>query len=196
MHLEQADGQGHRRLPQKSARHLVAQPEGSHGQRRLRGDVQSQSTASLVLIAVRFGLHAGLPVPRLDQGYAHQSDRHRALQVRGVQARRIGDVRPQPGLLEEGAALSRRYRVEGDRKSLHPHPCVCGRRVRYDVQRRRHGAAPEGCNVASSQGDLRAGADLCVDQPDYQSEGGALQRPQDFARRWRSASIARPMSIS
>ena len=144
VHLEQADGQGHRRLPQEPARHLVAQPEGSHGQRRLRGDVHSQSTATLVLVAVRFGLHAGLPLPRLDQGYAHQSDRHRALQVRRVQARRIGEVRAQPRLLEEGQALSRRHRVEGDREPLHPHPGVCGRRVRHDLHHRRHRAAAEG----------------------------------------------------
>ena len=48
------------------------------GQRRPRGHVRPQPAAALVPVAVRLGLHAGLSLPRVDQGHAHQSDRHRA----------------------------------------------------------------------------------------------------------------------
>ena len=39
------------------------------------------------------------------------SDRHRPVQIRRVQAQRVDQDRPQPGLLEEGPALSRRDRI-------------------------------------------------------------------------------------
>ena len=64
-------------------------------------------------------------------------DRHRALQVRRVQARRRGQVRAQSRLLEEGPALRRRHRVEGDREPLDAHPGLRRRRVRHDVLGRR-----------------------------------------------------------
>ena len=127
VHLEQAHRQGQGRLPQEPARHLVAQPQGGDGQRRPRGHLRPQPAATLVRVAVRLGLHPGLSLPCVDQGHAHQSDRHGAVQVRRVQARRIDQVRAQSRLLEEGQTLSRRHRVEGDREPLDPHPGVRGR---------------------------------------------------------------------
>ena len=79
------------------------------------------------------GYTPGLSLPRVDQGHAHQADRHRALQVRRVQAQRVDQVRAQPRLLEEGQALPRRHRVAGDREPLDAHPGLRRRRVRHDV---------------------------------------------------------------
>ena len=48
--------------------HLVAQPQGGEGRRRLHSDVHPQPTAALVSRHVRLRLFAGLPLPRVDQG--------------------------------------------------------------------------------------------------------------------------------
>ena len=119
MHLEHADRQGRGRgFPQEPAPGLVAEPQGSGGQRRLRGDLRAHPPAARRPRHAGLGLHARLPLPRLHQGHAHQPDRHRPLQVRRIQARRVDQVRAQSRLLEKGPALSRRHRVARDREPL------------------------------------------------------------------------------
>ena len=196
VHLEQAHRQGPRRLPQEPARHLVAQPQGGHRQRRPGGHLRPQPAAALVPLPVRLGLHAGLPLPCLHQGHAHQPDRHGALQVRRVQARRLDQVRAQPGLLEEGQALRRRHRVEGDREPVDAHPRLRRRRVRHDVRHRRDHSAAQGRQVAGAKGRVRGGAHLRLHQPDHQSECPALQRSQDPPGHGAHARPARPTSTS
>ena len=60
----------------------------------------------------------------------HASDRHRAVQVRRVQAERVDQDRPQPGLLEEGPALSRRDRIHDHAEPLDRDPGLRRRQVR------------------------------------------------------------------
>ena len=79
--------------------------------------LQSEAAAAGAAGAARLRLHAGLSLPRLARRDAHAPDRHRAVQVRRVQGQRIDQADPQPGLLEEGPALSRRHRVHH-----HPEP--------------------------------------------------------------------------
>ena len=50
--------------------------------------------------------------------HAHQADRHRSVQVRRVQGQRIHQAHPQPGLLEEGPAVSRRHRIHHHHQPL------------------------------------------------------------------------------
>ena len=63
------------------------------------GDYQAtfdaEATAAGVPDAARLGLHAGLSVPRVAQGHAHEPDRHRAVQVRGAEAERVDQVRQE-----------------------------------------------------------------------------------------------------
>ena len=64
---------------------------------------------------------------------AHASDRHRPVQIRRVQAERIDQADPQPGLLEDGPALSRRHRVHDHPEPLDRDPRLRRRQVRHDL---------------------------------------------------------------
>ena len=68
---------------------------------------------------------------------------------------RVIKLAREPGLLEEGPALSRRHRVQDRREPLDPHPRLRRRRVRHDVPDRRHHPAGRGHEVAGAAGDLR-----------------------------------------
>ena len=76
------------RTPTRSAtaraRALVEQPEGGDDQRRFRGDLRARPAAGLVPGAARLQPVAGLSLPRVGQGHAHQADRHGPVQVRRV----------------------------------------------------------------------------------------------------------------
>jgi peptide/nickel transport system substrate-binding protein len=80
----------------------------------------------------RCGVFAGLSLPCAAARYAQPSDRHRTVQIRRVQAERTYPRCAQPGLLEEGPALSRRHRVYDYPQSLDGGIGVRCRKVRYD----------------------------------------------------------------
>ena len=67
--------------------------------------------------AARFGSIADLSLPCVAGADAAAPDRHRAVQVRRVQAERVDQGGEEPGLLETGPALSRRHRIHD-----HPEP--------------------------------------------------------------------------
>ena len=68
------------------------------------------------------------------------SDRHRPVQIRRVQAERLHTICEEPGLLEAGPALSRRYRVDDRPEPLDPDARLYRRQVRHDLSLRGHGA--------------------------------------------------------
>ena len=78
---------------------------------------------------------------------ANQPDRHRALQVRRVAARRAGAPRQEPGLLAQGPALSRPHRgaLHQRRGDAHGRPRegrgACGGLRRRALQRRQEAGA-------------------------------------------------------
>ena len=74
-----------------------------HDQWRLRGHLQPEAAAAGAAGAARVRLHAGLSLPCVAARHAHASDRHRPVQIRRVQAERVDQARPQPGLLEDRA---------------------------------------------------------------------------------------------
>ena len=91
---------------------VVPQPRRGRRQGRRRGDLPAEAAAAGLHRAARVGLHADLSLPCAAARDAAASDRHRAVQVRRVQAERDHQGRAQPRLLEEGPALSRRHRVD------------------------------------------------------------------------------------
>ena len=111
VHLRPAAGQGAGQVPQEPAQGLVRERRRRHDQRRLRGDVPSQAAAAVAAGDARLRLYADVSLPRAGGADAHASDRHRPVQVRRVEAERVDQAREEPGLLEEGPALSRRHRV-------------------------------------------------------------------------------------
>jgi len=64
------------------------------------------------------GYHPGLSVPRTAGADAAAPDRHRAVQVCRIQAEPVDQGRKEPGLLEEGASISRRDRMDDYSESL------------------------------------------------------------------------------
>ena len=74
---------------------------------------------------------AGLSLPCLASADAPAPDRNRSIQVHRLQAGRIRQADPQPGLLEAWAALSRRARIPNRCQCRHPQPDGCGRRYRW-----------------------------------------------------------------
>ena len=111
VHLGPADRQGEREAARQSAQVLVPEPRRGHRQRRLRGHLPSEAAAAGLAGAARSGLVAGLSLPCAAARHAPASDRHRPVQIRRVQAERVHQGDAQPGLLEDGPALSRRHRV-------------------------------------------------------------------------------------
>ena len=77
-----AQGELQGQLPQG----LVRQRRERDGQRRPRGGVQPEDAAAGAAGPARLRLHAGLSVPCLAGRDAPRADRHRAVQVRRVQA--------------------------------------------------------------------------------------------------------------
>ena len=71
--------------PRKS---LVLEPRSGRDQRRIRGDFSPSTAAASLYRAARFRLFAGLSLSRVAAGHAAASDRHRAVQIRLLQAER------------------------------------------------------------------------------------------------------------
>ena len=125
-----------RQAPRQSAQILVPQPRSGH---RTNGDyevtfhLKRPQPAFLALLAS--GLVAGLSVPRPAPRHAHPSDRHRPLQIRRVQAERVDQGDAEPGLLEAGAALSRRHRIYDHPEPVDGNPGLRRRQIRHDISR-------------------------------------------------------------
>ena len=88
----------------------------------------------------------------------------------------VDQARQEHGVLEAGAALSRRRRVQHYRQSLDPHPRLRRQRVRTDIRCRHHRAADERGPGALAEGHMQAGADRSEHQPDRQSRQAALRQ--------------------
>ena len=117
MHLGPADGHRPGQAAHQSAQILVRERREGDDNRRLRGHLPPQAPAAGAAGAARLGLVADLSLPRPGPRDAAAPDRHRAVQVRRVQAERIHQAGEEPGLLEKGPAVSRRHRIhdhEGD----------------------------------------------------------------------------------
>ena len=103
----------------------------------------------------------------------------------------------QPGLLEEGPALSRRHRIHDHPEPLDRDPRLRRRQVRHDLPDRGHDPAAEGREGAGAEGGLRARArptsrtNLIVNR-----ETRAVRQCRRCAARWRWRSTARPSSTS
>ena len=98
-------GEGPRRFSQKSARVLVHEPRQRQHQRRQRGDLQPEATAALIPRPACLRIFAGLSLPCVHQRHANASDRHRTIQVRGIQSQRIHQSGEEPELLEARPAV-------------------------------------------------------------------------------------------
>ena len=129
---------------QEPAQALVLQPQGGEDQRRLRGHLRPRPAAAVVPDHARRRLFAGLLLPRARPGDALQADRHRSVQGGRLQAQRVDQAGQEPGLLEEGQALSRRDRLEDRAQPQHAPARLPVGRVRHDVRFRRHLPASEG----------------------------------------------------
>ena len=93
-----------------------------------------------------------------------------------VRCQHVGQARQEHRVLEAGAALSRRRRVQHHRQPLDPHPRLRRQRVRTDIRCRYHRAADGRGHGALAQGHMPAGADRRQHQPDRQSQQAALRQ--------------------
>ncbi len=130
-----------------------------HRRQRLSGDVSPEAAAAVVPRVPRLRVHAGLSVPRLAGADAAAPDRHRAVQVRRIQAEPVDQGREEPGLLEEGAALSRRDRMDDHPEPLDADARLRRRQVRHDLPVRGHRADAEGRAEPDARRGLRGHAD-------------------------------------
>ncbi len=96
---------------------------------------------------------------------AHPPDRHRPVQIRRVQAQRIDQAGAQPGLLEEGPAVSRRHRVHHHSRTARPRSSafVAGQ---FDMTFPTEVSIPllEGRQVAGAERGLRGRAEQRLHQ--------------------------------
>src|SRR6266404_5098618 len=102
MHLAYVDRQGRCcGLSPQSAPGLVLETAGRHRQRRLRGHLRAERAATQPAGAARKRLFGGISLPRSASDHAYQADRHRAVQIRRIQARGIDPSGAQSRLLEK-----------------------------------------------------------------------------------------------
>ena len=212
MHVRDVVRQIAEPLPQEPAQGLVRQCHRRDPERRLRGHFQSVAAAARAARDARIRLHADLRLPRHSRRAAHQPDRHRTVQVRRAEAERVDQAREEPGLLEEGPALSRRHRIHDHPEPLDRDPRFRRRQVRHHVPDRGHDPAAQGREGAGTERRMRARTDQRLDQPDHQPRertvrqcrrapcGRAVARPQvlhpdhgrgQFGCRRRDAAAAR-----
>src|SRR5215468_6150692 len=104
---EQIEGEA---APQRT-RGVVGQSRPGQRRRRVTGHLPPEAAATLLPGAARLRLHPGLSVPRVAGADAATPDRHRAVQIRRVQAEPVDQGHSQPGLLETRPALSGRDRI-------------------------------------------------------------------------------------
>ena len=101
-----------------------------------------------------------------------------------------------PGLLEEGPALSRRHRIHHHHEPLDRDPRLHRRQVRHDVPDRSVDPAAEGRQVAGAERGVRGRADQRLHQHHRQLVRRRRSTISTSAARWRWRSTARPSSRS
>ena len=111
MHLGPLFGDGAREIAHQPAQIELLQSRGGDHERRLRGHLPSKAAAAGLSDDARQRILGDLSVPCKPSRHAPASDRHRPVQTQRFQAEGICQGRAQPGLLEAGPALSRRYRA-------------------------------------------------------------------------------------
>ncbi len=84
VHLGHAARQVGCQVPHQPAQIVVLEPRSGHHQRRSRGDLSSEATATGPDRASRFRIFAGLSLPRAAAGHASAPDRHWPVQIRLV----------------------------------------------------------------------------------------------------------------
>ena len=141
--------------------------------------LSSETTAALVLDVVGLRLVAGLSLSRLAARHAQPSDRHGPVQIRRIQAERGHPGDPQPGLLEGGAALSERHRMDDRQRCVDP-PLEFHRRPDGCLFRCHHPAVA-GRQNTSPAGDLRRFSGERQPQLDRQPQRTALRQPRSPA---------------
>ena len=193
MHIRHAARQVAEQIPQEPAQGLVLQPRRRHDRRRHAGDLPPEPSAARDACDARVRLFADLSVPCVGRARAHQSDRHRAVQVRRAEAERVDQAREEPRLLQEGPALPRRHRIHDPAEPLDRDPRLRRRQVRHHLPDRGVDPADEGREVAEAGRGVRAGADQRRHQPDHESRRRTLQRRQCAPR---VCACARPQSVS
>ena len=169
------------------------------GQRRRRspGHLQSEAAAALVHRAAGLGLVAGLSLPRA-------AARHARCKPIGTGPFKFVEFKPnesikvvaQPGLLEEGPALSRRDRIYVHRQPLDRDPGLRRRQFRPLCPGHPVAAADEAAEDAGAAGGVRDGA---VEHPApdaRQSRQAAVRQRRAAPRDGADASTARPSSTS
>ena len=97
-----------------------------------------------------------------------------------VRCQHVGQARQEHRLLEAGASLPRRRRVQHHRQPLDPHPGFRRQRVRPHLRCRCHGAADGRRDGALAQGHLPAGA--------HRRQHQSARQPQQAALRQRAAA--------
>ena len=166
MYLGTAARRRQRKAAREPAQDLVPQSRKGQHEQRLRGHLPPEAAAAGIPVAAGGRMVAGLSMPCAAEGNAHQADRHRALQIRRVPAQRGGQDRAQPGLLEAGAALCRRYRVADHAGQCDAQPGVHRRHSRHRLAIRHHRTAAAGRHEPGAAGAVRADLHQCQPQPD------------------------------
>ena len=173
--LLQGNGQG--QAARQPAQGVVQQPRGGHGQRRLRGDLPSEAAAAGVADAARLGLFADLSVPRAAGADAAAPDRHRAVQVRRVQAERTHQGRRATRITGRRAGpISTASNTRSCRTARPRSSAFVAGQVRHDLAVQHHGAAAEGRQEPGAAGELRADAEQRHRQPAGQPRRAAVRQ--------------------
>ena len=158
MHLRPAAGQGRGQAARQPAQGVVRQRRRGHRQRRFRGGLSPEAAAAGAADAARLGLFADLSLPRPAGADAPASDRHRAVQIRRVQAQRVHQGRPRTRITGSRAgpiSTASSTTIVPNRSTA-----ILGvyrRQVRHDLALQRHAAAGARHRQAGAERDLRAG---------------------------------------
>ena len=182
LHLRPADRQGRGQAAPQPAPLVVRQCRQRHRQRRSRGHGPSQAPAALDPVAAGLGLFADLSLPYPVGADAHQADRHRALQVRRVQAERRHQGHQEHRLLEEGAALSRRHRVHHRAQPGDGDAELRLRPLRHHLPVGGDDPAPERHQEPAAQRGVPGHLDEQHHQPDPQSRRAAVRQSRSAPR--------------
>ena len=181
MHLGAGAGQDGGEAAGQPAQGLVRQSCRDPDQRRLRGYVRPEAAAARLSRLAGVRHVAGLSLPRVAGADATAPDRHRPVQIRRIQAERTHQGGEKPGLLEAGAALSRRHRIYDRQEPFDRDPRLCRRQIRADLCRHADDPADPRPAEAAAGCDLRAAAGQRQHQSDRQSRQAAVRQSRAAA---------------
>ena len=138
VHLRHADGQVAEQLPQESAQGLVLQRRGRDRQRRLQATFHLKRPQPAILAMLASGYTPIYPchVPAAQmRTNPIGTGPFKFVELKQNESIKLDE---EPGLLEEGPALSRRHRVHDHPEPLDRDPRLRRRQVRHDVPDRGH----------------------------------------------------------